>query len=203
MGVTSCVTCLAGYVVWGFAFIYWLLVCCFFDRIQLAIAVNKVAATFVRLGGQRSTAIATHGQTARDVRRWCCRHRRWCFMQGVGRTNFRDCSWVQLLCPQGFFGFSPASSDRPVGAAVSKASPSSWRRSRSQVPHHAHHWGAHRSSSGGDPMDPLVGRFSELPRLTGAEDFFQRVRRHSWRVVAGRKRMRELEVVSVALWGTK
>eukprot|EP00913_Durusdinium_trenchii_P032230 g30178.t1 len=38
---------IAGYVVWGFAFIYWLLVCCFFDRIQLAIAVNKVAATFV------------------------------------------------------------------------------------------------------------------------------------------------------------
>ena len=38
-----------GYVIWSLAGVYLLLVCCFFDRIRLAIAVNKVAATFVCL----------------------------------------------------------------------------------------------------------------------------------------------------------
>ena len=38
-----------GYVIWSLAGIYLLLLFCFFDRIQLAIAVNKVAATFVSL----------------------------------------------------------------------------------------------------------------------------------------------------------
>jgi len=38
---------ICGYVIWSLAGIYLLLLFCFFDRIQLAIAVNKVAATFV------------------------------------------------------------------------------------------------------------------------------------------------------------
>lgn len=44
--------CRTGYIVWSLAFVYILLVCCFFSRIQLAIAVNKVAATFVPPGHQ-------------------------------------------------------------------------------------------------------------------------------------------------------
>eukprot|EP00435_Cladocopium_sp_Y103_P051928 s261_g16.t1 len=38
---------ICGYVIWSLAGVYMLMVFCFFDRIQLAIAVNKVAAIFV------------------------------------------------------------------------------------------------------------------------------------------------------------
>ncbi|CAE8680096.1 unnamed protein product [Polarella glacialis] len=36
-----------GYVLWGLAGVYFILVCCFTNRIRLAVAVNKVAATFI------------------------------------------------------------------------------------------------------------------------------------------------------------
>ena len=48
-------------MIWSLAGVYVLMVFCFFGRIQLAIAVNKVAATFVCLGDmQGARAVVPH-----------------------------------------------------------------------------------------------------------------------------------------------